>query len=61
MATFSINGCKIYLDIMKGEKLSSLHGSRHWSVRSSSKRREDGVKGMEGGNHYFSRLQVSLY
>ena len=30
-------------------------------VRLVYRRGEDGVKGMERGNHYYSQLQVSLY
>ena len=33
----------------------------YWSVRLYSKRKEDGVKGEEEGDRYFSQQQVSLY
>ena len=33
----------------------------YWSLRSSSMRRGDGVKKGDGGDSYFSQLQVPLY
>ena len=30
----------------------------YWSIRSSSKRDGDGVKGFDGGNRYFSQMRV---
>ena len=63
------NGCNctiivIYVDIMTGEKLSSIQLANmelvHWSVRSSN-RRGGRQRGWKGGNRYFSPLQVSLY
>ena len=32
----------------------------YWSVLSSSRRSGDEVKGVDGGYHYFSQLQISL-
>ncbi len=56
----------MYVDIMTGEKLSSFYVANkklvYCSVRSSSRRGGDGVKGSwKGGNRYFSRLHVSHY
>ena len=33
----------------------------HWSVRSSSRKGGNGVKGMNGRDRYFRQLQISLY
>ena len=49
----SNNGCRIYVDIMTGEKLSSFYPANielvYWSVRSSSRRGVYGVKRVAGG------------
>ena len=44
------NGCRINVDIMTGEKLSSLGDMEfvYWSVRSFSRRGGDVVKGEKG-------------
>ena len=51
------NGCEIFVDIIKGEKLSSikLAKMKHvcWSVRSSNRRGKDGLKGDKEGNRRF--------
>ena len=50
---------------MTGEKLSSIELANielvYWSVLSSSRRGEDGIKGVEGGNSYFSPLEIPFY
>ena len=51
------NGCRIYVDIMIGEKFWLLI----WSVNSSSRREGDGIKGVERGNVNFGMLPVSIY
>ena len=47
------NGYKIYVDIITGEKLWTILVANidiiYWSVRSSSKRGGDGVKGVDRG------------
>ena len=59
------NGCRIYVDIMKGEKLSSIQLANmvhvYWSASSSSRRGGDEVNGVERGDRYLSPLQVSQY
>ena len=46
---FHSNGYNIYVDIMTGEKLSSIKDANmeltYWSARYSSRREGDGVKG----------------
>ena len=60
-----LNKCRIYVDIMTGKKLSSIELANleqiFWSVRSSSLRGGDVVKGVDGGNRYVSPQQVSFY
>ena len=51
------NGYMIYVDILTGENVSSIY----WSVRSTTKRGGDGVKGENWRFRYFSQLRASLY
>ena len=49
------------MDIMTGEKLSSIKVAINWSVLVSSRRGGDVVKGLKvgwGEGHYFSELQI---
>ena len=61
---FNSNEYKIR-GILTGVNLSSIKVAimdiGYWSVRSSIKSGGDGVKGLDGGYHYFSQLRVSLY
>ncbi len=55
----------IQVEILTGEKSSSIQLDNmehiYWSVRPSSKRGGDGIKGVDGGYRYFSQLKVLLY
>ena len=56
--------CRINMDIMTGEKLSLIQVANMGITLiccSFSRRKEDGVKGVEGGNRYFSQLHFSLF
>ena len=59
------NGYRIFVDNRTGEKLSSIKVGNmdiiYWSVCSSSRRGGNGVKGVNVGERYFSRLQDSIY
>ena len=60
-----INGCIIHVDIMTGEKLSSIYVAIfpviYWSVRSSSRRGGHDAKRGGWDDQATSKLQVSLY
>ena len=60
----SDNGYIIYVDIMTAEKLSSILVANmdiiYWSVRLSSRRGGDCVKGIDGADRYFIQILVSL-
>ena len=53
------------MDMLTGEILSSIKVAKmdliYWSVRLSSRKERDGVKSVDGRDHYFSQLEVSLY
>ena len=51
--------CKIYVDIMRGEKFTSTR--IYWSGRLSSRKGGDWVKEGDEGDRYFSPLQSSLH
>ena len=55
-----INRCRLYMDIMTGKKLLSIKLANieleYWSVRSSNRREEDGVKMVEGKKRYICPL-----
>ena len=59
------NGYRIYVDIMKGEKCRRLLLANmdiiYWSLCSSSRRGGKRIKEVDGGDRYFSQLQVLLY
>ena len=59
------NGCRKYVDIITGGKMSSLWVANmelvDCSVRSSSRSRGDEIKEVVVGDHYFSQLQVLLF
>ena len=62
---FPMNGCRIYVDIMTGEKLSSIQVTNmdiiYYSVLSSSRKRRVCGKYGQCGYLYYSQLQVLLY
>ena len=57
-----INGCRIYLDIMKGEKLSSIKVAKMDIVIGQLVHRvgEEGVRDFSENNFYFIRLHYNL-
>ena len=61
--SLNVNGCRIYMDIMSGEKLSSIKLANMVLIDCSVcsfRRRGGGVKVVEGGNRYCSLMSVSL-
>ena len=67
--TVCTNGCRIYMDIMTGKRVAVNLGCYlpviYFTVSSSSRRRVDGAKGMDGENIYpaesFTLLENTKY